>query len=132
MLQITVETNRRQRLVIDVDRIEVDATEGSTVGFSGELRGTRALVDHQSTLGALLGEELRQSILCGHTNVLRLYCGPGQELRLLAAPQEPVDEPLELVTLRHGTEVSLDRLSLIEVLSADQLRHLFRFARRTA
>jgi len=132
MLQITVETNRRQRLVIDVDRIEIDAAEGAAVGFSGELRGTRDLVDHQSTLGALLGEDLRQSILGGHINALRLYCGTGQELRMLAAPDEPVDEPLELIALRHGTEVSLDRLSLIEVLSPDQLRHLWRHARRAA
>jgi len=132
MFQITVETDRRQRLVIDVGEIEVNATEGSVLGFSGELRGSRDLVDHQSTLGALLGEELRQLAYAGHIRALRIYCGPGQELRLLPAPDEPVSEPLELVALRNGTEVSLDRVSIIEILSPDQMRHLLRQGRRAA
>lgn len=132
MFQITVEADRRQRLAIDIDRVETDQKEGRLIGFSGETRERRDLVDHQSTLGALLGAGMRQSILAGHTHVLRIYCGPGQELRMLPAPEEETEEPLELVALRHGTEVSLDRMALIDLLSADQQRHLARFARQAA
>lgn len=132
MFQITVEADRRQCLAIDIDRIEVDQKECRLIGFSGETRERRDLVDHHSTLGALLGPEMRHSILAGHTQVLRLYCGPGQELRMLPAPMDESVEPIEMVAFRHGAEVSLDRMSLIDLLSLDQQRHLERMSRRPA
>lgn len=129
-VKIHIEADRREILRLDIEaeslRLGEDGASPRVLAFEGEVAESGALVSHATPMGAVLPGDVLQSLRGGNFTALRLHCGTGQVLPIRKV--EEGDEAGSIELLRAGVPVSLEDVSILDLLMPEQHRHLARAA----